>query len=119
MEIVRPDFLPITLILIWRYRARRSLRLPFGVRALRLCGICFIKTKHPVSTDGLRLHCRQSEGLEKNVNDIAAIRVAYTRNTENWLQQPLSLVQARRSLISVSGKLDRDRRVITPVSYSC
>src|SRR5207302_10798649 len=29
MESVSPDFLPITLILIWRYRVRRSLRLSF------------------------------------------------------------------------------------------
>src|SRR5205807_4652020 len=29
IKIVCPDFLPITLTLIWRYRERRSLRLPF------------------------------------------------------------------------------------------
>jgi hypothetical protein len=29
MEIVFPDFRPVTLSLIWRYRERRSFRLPF------------------------------------------------------------------------------------------
>src|SRR5260370_37610223 len=31
IEIVCPDFLPLTLILIWRYRERRSLTIPFAL----------------------------------------------------------------------------------------
>src|SRR5207245_2885949 len=36
IEIVRPNFLPITLILIWRYLVNRSLTLSFEVGRLHL-----------------------------------------------------------------------------------
>src|SRR6266481_5008231 len=91
MEIVRPDFLPITLILIWRYRARRSLRLSFGVRTLRLCGICFIKTKHT------RLRPTPLVGIAgaEEYKRYSSNPLAYTTNTEDWLQQPLPRGQRR------------------------